>query len=95
MGMASITAPLNVRVDKADKEQFVSTASELGISPSSAINIFVRKFNECGGFPFDVRLDRERSNTTRLDAEAFDAFLSALDEPMPAKTQELLSRDYS
>lgn len=49
--MASITAPLNVRVDKADKEQFVSTASELGISPSSAINIFVRKFNECGGFP--------------------------------------------
>lgn len=40
--MASITAPLNVRVDKADKEQFVSTASKLGISPSSAINIFVR-----------------------------------------------------
>lgn len=63
--------------------------------PSSAINIFVRKFNECGSFPFDVRLDRERSNTTRLDAEAFDAFLSALDEPMPAKAQELLSRDYS
>lgn len=46
-------------------------------------------------FPFDVRLDRERSNTTRLGAEAFDAFLSALDEPMPAKAQELLSRDYS
>lgn len=33
MGVASITALLNVRVDKADKEQFVSTASELGISP--------------------------------------------------------------
>lgn len=93
--MASITAPLNVRVDKADKEQFVSTANELGISPSSAINVFVRKFNECGGFPFDVRLDRPQMNVTHLDAEAFDAFVSALDEPMPAKAQELLSRDYS
>lgn len=47
----SATATLNARVDAADKEQFAATASALGISPSAAVNVFVRKFNEVGGFP--------------------------------------------
>ena len=34
--------------------------SALGISPSAAVNVFVRKFNEVGGgVPFDVRLSPE------------------------------------
>ena len=52
----SATATLNARVDVADKERFAATAS---ISPSAAVNVFVRKFNEVGGFPFDVRLSPE------------------------------------
>ena len=55
----SAAATLNARVDAADKEQFAATASALGISPSAAVNVFVRKFNEVGGFPFDVRLSSE------------------------------------
>lgn len=56
----SATATLNARVDVADKERFAATASALGISPSAAVNVFVRKFNEVGGgFPFDVRLSPE------------------------------------
>ena len=47
----SATATLNARVDVADKERFAATASALGISPSAAVNVFVRKFNEVGGFP--------------------------------------------
>ena len=39
------TATLNARVDAADKERFAATARALGISPSAAINVFVRKFN--------------------------------------------------
>lgn len=50
----SATATLNARVDVADKERFAATAS-----PSAAVNVFVRKFNEVGGFPFDVRLSPE------------------------------------
>lgn len=53
------TATLNARVAAADKKRFTNTANALGISPSAAINIFVRKFNEMGGFPFDVRLTAE------------------------------------
>ena len=45
----SATATLNARVDVADKERFAATASALGISPSAAVNVFVRKFNEVGG----------------------------------------------
>lgn len=55
----SATATLNARVDVEDKERFAATASALGISPSAAVNVFVRKFNEVGGFPFDVRLSPE------------------------------------
>lgn len=47
----SATATLNARVDVADKERFAATASALGISPSAAVNVFVRKFNEVGGVP--------------------------------------------
>ena len=47
----SATATLNARVDVGDKERFAATASALGISPSAAVNVFVRKFNEVGGFP--------------------------------------------
>lgn len=65
----SATATLNARVDVADKERFAATASALGISPSAAVNVFVRKFNEVGGFPFDVRLSPEPFSS---EAEACD-----------------------
>lgn len=59
------TATLNARVNAADKERFASTANALGISPSAAINIFVRKFNDVGGFPFDVRVTPEPFKTEK------------------------------
>lgn len=64
----SATATLNARVDVADKERFAATASALGISPSAAVNVFVRKFNEVGGFPFDVRLPPSPSPPRRRPA---------------------------
>ncbi|WEV63823.1 DUF1778 domain-containing protein [Bifidobacterium sp. ESL0732] len=37
--------------------------------------------------------DIEQETQLKLTNEAFDAFLKALDEPMPKEMQELLSRD--
>lgn len=53
--MAAI-ATLNTKVDEDEKRQFVDTAEALGMNASTALKVFVRKFNECGGFPFEVRV---------------------------------------
>lgn len=53
------TATLNSRIGVEDKEIFVRTTDALGLTTSAAISVFVKKFNECGGFPFDVRLAPE------------------------------------
>lgn len=49
------TASLNTKLPMEEKELFTETAESLGMTPSAAIRIFVRKFNEYQGFPFPVR----------------------------------------
>jgi len=44
--MMSATASLNTKIDLQEKRDF----------QSAAIKVFVRMFNQCKGFPFDVRL---------------------------------------
>ena len=61
---------ITVRIDDAVKRQFDRTAGDLGMSSSMAINVFVRKFVACGGFPFDVRLERPASRTGLVDWSA-------------------------
>jgi DNA-damage-inducible protein J len=46
---------LNLRLDSAEKEQFVDLTTRLGLSPSDAVRVFVHRFNREGGFPFEVR----------------------------------------
>lgn len=50
------TASLNTKIDPQEKREFVKVAESLGMSPSAAVRIFVKRFNDCKGFPFDVRL---------------------------------------
>lgn len=40
-----------------------------------------------------ARMDIERTATLRLESEAFDAFMAALDEPVPNEAKELMNRD--
>ena len=47
--MEAITS-LNTKISLTDKELFVKTTESLGLTPSAAIKIFVRMFNQCGGF---------------------------------------------
>lgn len=49
------TATLNTKVDERDKREFVENAEALGMNASTALKVFVLKFNECKGFPFEVR----------------------------------------
>lgn len=58
---------LNTKLTADEKRKFVETAEALGLSSSSALKVFVRKFIEVGGFPFDVR----RSPTIDLNRNAW------------------------
>ncbi|ERI05874.1 hypothetical protein [Atopobium sp. oral taxon 810] len=44
------------RVEDDQAEIFRETTRRLGTTPADAIRVFIYSFNECGGFPYDVRL---------------------------------------
>ena len=46
---------LSVKLMPEEKAEFVDIAQDLGMYLSIAMKVMIRKFNECEGFPFDVR----------------------------------------
>ena len=55
----SASSLMSVKLDSEEKLLFAQNAEAIGLTPSAAVKVFVRRFNECGGFPFDVRLSPE------------------------------------
>ena len=46
---------INVHVNKTDKEEATRILNDLGISMSTAINMFIKQIIKNDGIPFDVR----------------------------------------
>ena len=67
------------RIDAEQYELFKATTRQLGTTPSDAIRMFIYSFNDCGGFPYEVRTTRPE---TERDATRFATALSlgVLDE---------------
>lgn len=55
------SAFVNVRVDPETKEQAEHVFSELGLSTSEAVTLFLRQVILRRGLPFDVRLPNEET----------------------------------
>ena len=51
------TTNLNIRTDKAIKEQAESIFAELGLNMTTAINMFLRTTVRENGIPFSLKLD--------------------------------------
>lgn len=78
---------LNTKISAEDKEAFVAIAESLGMTPSAVIKVFVRKFNECGGFPFEVR----RSPKFSLKGQTFEVTRSrngVINPPEPKRDDD-------
>ena len=58
---------VTVRIDSDVKRECEGIYGALGMSLSTAINVFLRKSIRAGGFPFDVRLD-DRPNRETMAA---------------------------
>lgn len=50
-------ANVSIRVDDTVKQQAESICAELGMSLSTATNLFYRKLINYGGIPFELRVD--------------------------------------
>ena len=50
-------ANVSIRVDDAVKRQAENICSELGMSLSTATNLFYKKLISYGGIPFELRVD--------------------------------------
>lgn len=54
--MPTTTTPLGNRVDAELKREFEKTAEKIGMTPTAALTVLMRRFVDDGGFPFDVRV---------------------------------------
>ena len=93
--MATTVASLNTKLSVEEKDAFIRNTAALGLTPSAAIKVFVHMFNQCGGFPFEVRRQMSDEATTYLSAEDYERFAAALDAAVPTATRELLDREYA
>ena len=50
------TKQLATRVDEEQEREFRENTRRLGTTPADAIRMFVAAFNECRGFPYEVRI---------------------------------------
>lgn len=50
-------ANVNIRVDDSLKKEAERIFSELGLSMSTATNVFYKQVVRCGGIPFDMKVD--------------------------------------
>ena len=66
----AITASFSIRMDSDIKKQSGSLYNALGLNLTTAINVFLRKSIQAGGFPFDVRLDNFNNETVQAIKEA-------------------------
>lgn len=75
------TVSMNLKFTPEVKAEFDSISKRLGITPTAAINIFVRQFIDHRGFPFSVTLseDKERRFAKEMDRR-FDEIEAGLGE---------------
>ena len=69
--MSNTTVNVTFRMDSDLKRQADSLFAELGMSLSTAFNIFVRQSLRDGGIPFDISLEKPNKETlvAMLEAE--------------------------
>lgn len=66
------SATINIRVPEDVKENAKSAYEKLGIDLSTAINVFLRKSIEYGGFPFEVRISQPNNETLEAIKNSFE-----------------------
>ena len=56
---------MTFRIDSQTKTRMTEICNQLGMTPSTAFNIFANAFVRAGGMPFPVRLEPSATEVTR------------------------------
>lgn len=84
-------ANVNIRVEDSLKAMAENIFSELGMSMSTATNVFYRQVVRCKGIPFDLRIDDpfySAENQARL-MKTIDNYKSGRSRPIVKTMEEL------
>lgn len=84
------TTNINIRVDKDVKADAEAISSALGMTLSTAVNIFLRKMIACDGMPFDVRLTPNETTIAAM-READDILSGRVQTKKYHSAQELFA----
>jgi DNA-damage-inducible protein J len=87
------TKQLATRVDEEQERLFRENTRRLGTTPADAMRMFVATFNECGGFPYDVRIGARTKTGTHPQAEPFATEQEAMDF-LAHNARRLLNEDW-
>ena len=63
-------ANVNVRIDSIVKTEAETIFLELGLTPSTAINLFYKQVIRTGSIPFKIQLEKPNRKTMRAIKEA-------------------------
>jgi DNA-damage-inducible protein J len=63
-----MSVQISTRIDNVTKQQFDKVCEQIGISPSNALNMFIKGVINYNGIPFNVVVQQEK--TTRVSRES-------------------------
>lgn len=84
-------AIINVRINEEDKKVFNHICDELGLSMSSAFNMFVKSMIRMGGLPFETKLENFDITTIKAIEETEDIIAGKVKRSTYKTTEELFS----
>ncbi len=70
--MANLTSAINIQVDTQTKKEATAILSDLGLSMSTAINLFLRQVIKRDGLPFEVTNPKPTKDLLEALKEAED-----------------------
>lgn len=87
--MGNLTSAINIQVDSETKKEATAILNDLGLSMSTAINLFLRQIIKTDGLPFEVRNPKPSRQLIEALKEAEEMINSPDKYPSYSNREEL------
>ena len=87
--MGNLTSAINIQVDSETKKEATAILNDLGLSMSTAINLFLRQIIKTDGLPFEVKNPRPSRQLIKALKEAEEMINNPDKYPSYSNREEL------
>ena len=87
--MGNLTSAINIQVDSETKKEATAILNDLGLSMSTAINLFLRQIIKTDGLPFEVRNPKPSRHLIKVLKEAEEMINNPDKYPSYSNREEL------